>query len=559
MNSMPTPTVADVDRIAALTDPVIRNLQITQCYYELSARLVQRTGPAANWCTFATWASKQAGQTIRQQDLDQALKRALTNPPAMNALGPTAMAAPAADATGTEARRVDETLWAVLDPTAPFDRASAAVARGNLKVFAEIGRLFAAFAATCLDDPAYDAAKITGFCAELRPGPPPDGQEYLRLAFASYYTALFATAPKERAERLLFANLAIGYHEQTRLQPEIVAALDAPIADPGLLTQRLLAALLPYPGGWRSLGCGCAGWWGGRCWWSAWLPPPSGRARELAHAIVTEHLMTLTFPGGAYLRLGRDLRADFPVSLQQIDDTELKALLARVDPTPDSIAGNRRRRLGRPGRAAALHRRHVSLLPGDAAAARSRRLHRSRWRRSAQGSCLAENCDCALGYRNLGDGEFTLRTLYNFQQRLSQHMQATGENLLDAAFAQFTGQQMQAFQVHSSRLRMDSTQIASDIRETSRLQLLVEVLQHVARMLAETDNQHYAAILAPYVQGSAGQYLYRLQPAERPRQLEVIGGVMHQLASRLAAKYAQAVAYPVLVRVFHEHFVWTAT
>ena len=165
----------------------------------------------------------------------------------------------------------------------------------------------------------------------------------------------------------------------------------------------------------------------------------------------------------------------------------------------------------------------------------------------------------ALGYRNLGDGEFTLRTLYNFRQRLSQHMQATGENLLDAAFAQVTGQQMAAFQVHSTRLRMDSTQIASDIRETSRLQLLVEVLQRVARLLAETDDQAYAAILAPYVQGSAGQYLYRLQPAERPRQLEVIGSVMQQLVAGLAPQYEQAAAYQVLVRVFGEHFVWTAT
>ena len=165
----------------------------------------------------------------------------------------------------------------------------------------------------------------------------------------------------------------------------------------------------------------------------------------------------------------------------------------------------------------------------------------------------------ALGYRNLGDGEFTLRTLYNFRQRLSQHMQATGENLLDAAFAQVTGQQMEAFQVHSTRLRMDSTQIASDIRETSRLQLLVEVLQRVARLLTETDNQDYVALLAPYVQGSAGQYLYRLQPAERPRQLEVIGSVMQQLVAGLAAQYEQAAAYQVLVRVFGEHFVWTAT
>lgn len=57
-----SPSVADVERIRAVGDPVLRNLQITQCYHELSAAMAGRTGPGANWCTFATWASKQAGQ-----------------------------------------------------------------------------------------------------------------------------------------------------------------------------------------------------------------------------------------------------------------------------------------------------------------------------------------------------------------------------------------------------------------------------------------------------------------------------------------------------------------
>ena len=38
------PSVADVERITALTDPVVRNLQITQCYHELSLALGTRTG-----------------------------------------------------------------------------------------------------------------------------------------------------------------------------------------------------------------------------------------------------------------------------------------------------------------------------------------------------------------------------------------------------------------------------------------------------------------------------------------------------------------------------------
>src|ERR1044071_7315735 len=71
---MKAPTVADVDRIARGADPILRNLQITQCYYEISQSAAQWVGFSANWCTFATWASKQAGQTIRMEDLIRAFE-----------------------------------------------------------------------------------------------------------------------------------------------------------------------------------------------------------------------------------------------------------------------------------------------------------------------------------------------------------------------------------------------------------------------------------------------------------------------------------------------------
>src|ERR687890_2640130 len=63
------PSVEEVRRIAAIANPVVRNLEITQCYARLSAAMEQRTGRCANWCTFATWASRQAGRTIRGEDI----------------------------------------------------------------------------------------------------------------------------------------------------------------------------------------------------------------------------------------------------------------------------------------------------------------------------------------------------------------------------------------------------------------------------------------------------------------------------------------------------------
>jgi hypothetical protein len=76
--------ISEVDRIATLTDPVLRNYQITQSYHDLSMLVSKRLGACANWCTFATWASKQAGQTIRGEDLAKALEHHLATEPAIS-------------------------------------------------------------------------------------------------------------------------------------------------------------------------------------------------------------------------------------------------------------------------------------------------------------------------------------------------------------------------------------------------------------------------------------------------------------------------------------------
>jgi hypothetical protein len=222
-------TPEDVDRIAATADPVIRNLAITQAYHELSAATAARLGPDATWCTYATWASKQAGRTIRKEDLQRGLEEAFRSSP---------VAALAGREVATEARRFGASVphgasitsvWEVVDPGAALDRASAAVARGNLRVFEEIGREFARFDVECGADAdaGGGADGLARFLERLRPGEPPDGQRYLRQAFSRYHRARFEVDPVTRAQLVFLANLEIGFHEQTRLQPEISEALDA--------------------------------------------------------------------------------------------------------------------------------------------------------------------------------------------------------------------------------------------------------------------------------------------------------------------------------------------
>jgi len=161
----------------------------------------------------------------------------------------------------------------------------------------------------------------------------------------------------------------------------------------------------------------------------------------------------------------------------------------------------------------------------------------------------------ALGYRNLGEGQFELRTLYYFRNRLSAHFALTGEDLIERSFEQVTDGQLAAFGLKTGKVRMDSSQIASNIRLYSRLHLLVEVLQRVHRMLSALDSARYSAEFGPYLQGTSNQYVYRVKSTEGPEHLLRIGQLMSQLLGVLQPLYGQDPTYQMLARVFGEHYL----
>jgi hypothetical protein len=110
-------------------------------------------------------------------------------------------------------------------------------------------------------------------------------------------------------------------------------------------------------------------------------------------------------------------------------------------------------------------------------------------------------------------------------------------------------------QVKTRQQRMDSTHIASNILDMSRLQLLVEALQRVHRMLSEADQQRYAETFAAYLQGHSGQYIYRIKgKGATDEHLQRIGQVIYALLGELQAAYAQEPAYQVLKRFFEDNF-----
>jgi hypothetical protein len=298
--------VDNVERIVAIASPVIRNFEITYCYSRLAAACAKRNGQGANWCTYATWASRQAGATIRGEDLVENLDRCLGKSRWL--LHPLATLGRWLLRRGLFQRetRLGRLVAEIHTPFDAFERASDAVARGNLKVFEEIGLQF----------------------ARWLHGDQPEGHPLLRQAFAHYDRLRLERDPGKRAQLAFLANLEIGLHEQTRLQPQILEALDAPFETQEDLGRRALRALFPSaPRWWRVLEGPAAALTGLS---ARGLQRASSR---LAREVITDSLMVLALPGRV-LALGRNLTDAYPRELMEPTDPELKELLARFEPMP---------------------------------------------------------------------------------------------------------------------------------------------------------------------------------------------------------------------------------
>jgi hypothetical protein len=311
--SSPTPdlpTPDEVRRIVAIADPVLRNLEITACYSRLAAAVAARGEECSNWCTFATWASRQAGRTIRGEDLLAGLEHELGRDAELLHPVDTLWRALVRRGLFRRDTRLGRLVADLHTPFDAFELASDAVARGNRKVFAEVGLHFARYLHDCDADLRPDSAPFSAFLDGLRPGEPPEGQRLLRQAFVRYQQQRFEPDPKRRAELVVLANLEIGLHEQTRLQPEIGEALDAAATTgerlSGGVVRRLLGAVVQ-----RGL-------------------------TRISREVITRSFMVLTLPGAA-LALGRNLDAPFPEALRTPTNSELEELLARFEPAAGAL------------------------------------------------------------------------------------------------------------------------------------------------------------------------------------------------------------------------------
>ena len=160
----------------------------------------------------------------------------------------------------------------------------------------------------------------------------------------------------------------------------------------------------------------------------------------------------------------------------------------------------------------------------------------------------------ALGLSNLDEKPFCRATIFNFQNRLNEHFIETGENLLERVFDSLTDKQLKKLKIKTDIQRADSFLAASNIRSYSRIQLLIEVLIRLHRVLSEEDKEKFSEILTPYVKRTAEQYIYRLKRSDFPHELAKLGEVYHLLYESLFEDYWKTEIFQIFDIVYSEHF-----
>lgn len=154
----------------------------------------------------------------------------------------------------------------------------------------------------------------------------------------------------------------------------------------------------------------------------------------------------------------------------------------------------------------------------------------------------------------IGESQITLRTITNFLKYLSEYKKETGIDLFDLEFKRLVSDQVNFFNVSTRIARTDSTYVDTNVVAYNRLQLLIEAVKRVYRILDERDKQLMASQFSAYVSYAADNYVYNLKSSQIQGEFQKIGSCYVELIRLFGDKYAGRDEWETFLRIYAEQF-----
>ena len=159
----------------------------------------------------------------------------------------------------------------------------------------------------------------------------------------------------------------------------------------------------------------------------------------------------------------------------------------------------------------------------------------------------------ALGLADFSSSAFSMRTLFNFKNRLHAYQKSTGIDLMQNLFEDLTKEQLKELKVKTGIQRGDTVMLNSNIASYSRLSLLVEILNRLYLSLSSADQKQYQVWFSPYLKGGE-KYAYEVKSKENGTHLDQLATVYYGLATSLKEKYGAISTFQIFERAYHNHF-----
>lgn len=154
----------------------------------------------------------------------------------------------------------------------------------------------------------------------------------------------------------------------------------------------------------------------------------------------------------------------------------------------------------------------------------------------------------------IGESTVSLRTLTNFIQYLREYQDQTGIDLFNLEFNRLIMGQIETFKLNTKIARTDSTQIATNVVAYNRLQLVIESIKRLHRVVGEID-QHYISQLCPdYIKYDADNYTGMLTSDGVRLEFPKAGMCILSIIEQFKDKYEDKPEWQMFIRIFREQF-----
>ena len=159
----------------------------------------------------------------------------------------------------------------------------------------------------------------------------------------------------------------------------------------------------------------------------------------------------------------------------------------------------------------------------------------------------------ALGIQEVDGGDISLRSFYNFRRRVVEYIQREGHNPFKEVFEDLTARFIAKVGTKTDIIRIDSTQITSNMKRLSRVELMSRTLAKFLKTLPAEEIETHHESYEPYIEdGKLREYLESIKDSKG--SLAIIAEDIQVVLKRYEDPEGngQRDAYTLLERVFND-------